>query len=59
MSIGTDVDEHDLSEIQQQFRLYARELDDKHDRQERIIKISRDITIESKRIIYLLHTINK
>lgn len=31
-------------------------IDDKNDRYERIIKISRDITIESKRIIFLLHT---
>jgi predicted translin family RNA/ssDNA-binding protein len=34
------------------------ELDDKNDRYERIVKISRDITIESKRIIFLLHTID-
>lgn len=40
----------------QQFKLYAAELDDKHDRYERIVKISRDITIESKRIIFLLQT---
>lgn len=41
------------------FRQYARELDAKHDRYERIIKRSRDITIESKRIIFLLHTVNQ
>lgn len=40
------------------FRNYSQELDDKHDRYERIIKISRDITIESKRIIFLLHTMD-
>lgn len=40
------------------FRQYAKELDDKHDRYERIVKHSRDITIESKRIIFLLHTID-
>lgn len=39
------------------FRQYARELDAKHDRYERIVKRSRDITIESKRIIFLLHTV--
>lgn len=27
----------------------------KHDRRERIIKVSRDITIGSKRLIFLLH----
>lgn len=32
-------------------------LDDRHDRYERIVKISRDITIESKRIIFALHRI--
>ncbi|XP_014219153.1 translin-associated protein X [Copidosoma floridanum] len=42
-----------------QFQAYAVELDTKHDRFERIIKISRDITIESKRIIFLLHTLDK
>lgn len=40
------------------FKQYAKELDDKHDRYERIVKISRDVTIESKRIIFLLHTID-
>lgn len=40
------------------FKQYALELDDKHDRYERIVKLSRDITIESKRIIFLLHTID-
>ncbi|XP_076758368.1 translin associated factor X [Xylocopa sonorina] len=47
------------SMILQQFRTYAAELDDKHDRFERIVKVGRDITIESKRIIFLLHTIDK
>lgn len=40
------------------FRQYATELCDKHDRYERIIKLSRDITIESKRLIFLLHTVD-
>lgn len=40
------------------FQEYAWELDDKHDRYERIVKLSRDITIEAKRIIFLLHTID-
>lgn len=42
-----------------QFRGYAAELDSKHDRYEAIVKLSRDITIESKRIIFLLHTFDK
>lgn len=45
--------------ILQLFSTYAVELDDRHDRYERILKISRDIVIESKRIIFLLHTIDK
>lgn len=42
-----------------QFKLIAQELDERNDRHERIVKISRDITIESKRIIFLLHTIDE
>lgn len=38
------------------FQQCSKELDDKQDRYERIVKIGRDITIESKRIIFLLHT---
>ena len=30
-------------------------LDSRHDRRERLVKLSRDITIESKRIIFCLH----
>ncbi|KAK0182899.1 hypothetical protein PV327_000986 [Microctonus hyperodae] len=52
-----NIDENNA--VIKQFRGYAAELDNKHDRYERIFKYSRDITIESKRIIYLLHTLNK
>ncbi|XP_014296808.1 translin-associated protein X [Microplitis demolitor] len=52
-----EIDEN--NPVIKQFREYASELDDKHDRYERIVKFSRDITIESKRIIFLLHTIDK
>lgn len=48
----------DCNPIVKCFRGYANELDDKHDRYERIVKYSRDITIESKRLIFLLHTID-
>ncbi|TDG51384.1 hypothetical protein AWZ03_002179 [Drosophila navojoa] len=44
--------------VVQAFRSYASELDAKHDRHERILKLSRDITIESKRIIFFLHSID-
>uniref|UniRef100_A0A8C1PF13 Translin-associated factor X n=1 Tax=Cyprinus carpio TaxID=7962 RepID=A0A8C1PF13_CYPCA len=36
---------------------FQRELDTKHDKHERLVKISRDITIESKRTIFLLHRV--
>ena len=39
------------------FNAYREELDDLHDRHERLVKISRDITIKSKRIIFLLHRV--
>uniref|UniRef100_A0A034VYP2 Translin-associated protein X n=1 Tax=Bactrocera dorsalis TaxID=27457 RepID=A0A034VYP2_BACDO len=48
----------ELNPVVKVFQEYALELDDKHDRYERIVKLSRDITIESKRIIFLLHTID-
>ncbi|CAG2235366.1 translin-associated protein X-like [Mytilus edulis] len=36
------------------FRQYQLELDTKHDKHERLVKLSRDVTIESKRTIFLL-----
>lgn len=39
--------------------LFLRELDSKHDKHERIFKLSRDITVESKRTIFLLHRITR
>ena len=39
------------------FLLDRSALDLKHDKQERIVKLSRDITAESKKIIFLLHRI--
>uniref|UniRef100_A0A8C8A0K8 TSNAX-DISC1 readthrough (NMD candidate) n=1 Tax=Oryzias sinensis TaxID=183150 RepID=A0A8C8A0K8_9TELE len=37
--------------------VFQQELDTKHDKYERLVKISRDITIESKRTIFLLHRV--
>ncbi|KAH3848110.1 translin-associated protein X-like [Dreissena polymorpha] len=48
-----DVDES--SPVIQMFRTFQKILDEKHDKHERIVKLSRDITIESKRAIFLLH----
>lgn len=39
------------------FQEYGRELDDRHDRHERIVKLSRDCTIHSKRVIFQLHRV--
>lgn len=47
------------SPVIQSFRKFGAELDAKHDRYERLVKQSRDVTIESKRIIFLLHSIDK
>lgn len=38
------------------FKTAARQLNERQDRHERLVKLSRDITIESKRIIFLLHS---
>lgn len=38
------------------FRAAAHKLNERQDRHERLVKLSRDITIESKRIIFLLHS---
>ena len=39
------------------FKEFATTLDDYNDRKERLVKIARDITVLSKRIIFLLHRI--
>ena len=44
-------------EIQTLFQQYQSELDCSHDKRERLVKLSRDITIQSKRIIFLLHRV--
>uniref|UniRef100_A0A3Q2SWI9 Translin-associated protein X n=1 Tax=Fundulus heteroclitus TaxID=8078 RepID=A0A3Q2SWI9_FUNHE len=39
------------------FEVFQQELDTRHDKHERLVKISRDVTIESKRAIFLLHRV--
>jgi len=41
------------------FRLFQTELDGRHDKHERLVKLSRDITVASKRIIFLLHRVSR
>lgn len=43
------------SPVAQAFLQYKTQLDTKHDKHEALVKISRDVTIESKRIIFHLH----
>lgn len=43
------------SAIQEQFRVYRTEIDAYNDRRERLIKASRDVTTQSKRLIFVLH----
>ncbi|XP_022324422.2 translin-associated protein X-like [Crassostrea virginica] len=47
-----DVDEQ--SDINRCFQKYQKELDCRHDKHERLVKLSRDVTIESKRVIFLM-----
>ncbi|CAK1550910.1 unnamed protein product [Leptosia nina] len=44
------------SPVLQMFKIAAHKLNDRQDRHERLVKLSRDVTIESKRIIFLLHS---
>lgn len=53
--LTSDVDES--SPVIQQFLAYQKILDAKHDKYERLVKLSRDVTIESKRTIFLLQRI--
>ncbi|XP_053567085.1 translin-associated protein X [Bombina bombina] len=39
------------------FKSFQQELDIRHDKYERLVKLGRDITIESKRTIFLLHRV--
>lgn len=56
---NTEPDTRVNVKVIEQFRQFAVELETKQDRYERIVKISRDITIESKRLIFYLHTFKK
>lgn len=48
----------DLSPVAKVFLEFQTELDARYDKHERLIKKSRDLTIESKRIIFLLHRVS-
>jgi len=48
-----------LSPISPLFRSLQTELDGRHDKYERLVKLSRDITVASKRIIFSVHRISR
>ncbi|XP_041644825.1 translin-associated protein X [Cheilinus undulatus] len=52
-----DVSANPSSPIFAAFKIFQQELDTRHDKYERLVKISRDVTIESKRTIFLLHRV--
>lgn len=57
-TIPTSASSHKIdpdSTVMKLFDEFRVELDEKHDRNERIVKLTRDVTIESKRVIFTLH----
>lgn len=52
-----DTNPNSSSPIMAAFKVFQQELDTKHDKYERLVKISRDVTIDSKRTIFLLHRV--
>ncbi|KAJ8365981.1 hypothetical protein SKAU_G00148120 [Synaphobranchus kaupii] len=54
---GDPSSEVNPSAVLSAFKTFQLELDCKHDKYERLVKLSRDITIESKRTIFLLHRV--
>lgn len=56
---GQDSDEcaNPCSPVITVFKVFQQALDTRHDKYERLVKISRDVTIESKRTIFLLHRV--
>ncbi|CAG09554.1 unnamed protein product, partial [Tetraodon nigroviridis] len=58
-NVGQDLEAraNPASAVLSVFKVFQQELDIKHDKYERLVKISRDVTIESKRTIFLLHRV--
>ncbi|XP_008320556.1 translin-associated protein X [Cynoglossus semilaevis] len=52
-----DVSVKSSSPVLAAFKVFQQELDTRHDKYERLVKLSRDVTIESKRSIFLLHRV--
>jgi predicted translin family RNA/ssDNA-binding protein len=51
-------EEDSSSPLLSAFKVFQQELDAKHDRHERLVKLSRDVTSQSKKIIFLLHRLS-
>ncbi|XP_029305808.1 translin-associated protein X isoform X2 [Cottoperca gobio] len=56
-ALDRDASDNPSSPVIAAFKVFQQELDTKHDKYERLVKISRDVTIESKRTIFLLHRV--
>ena len=54
-SLDEEKDEKDKSKYEDIFMSFKRELNARYDTQERLVKLSRDVTIQSKRVIFNLH----
>ncbi|KAM9847568.1 translin-associated protein X [Aulostomus maculatus] len=57
LAYDRDVTTNSSSHVMAAFKAFQKELDTRHDKYERLVKLSRDITIESKRTIFLLHRV--
>lgn len=57
LRMGDPASDVSSSPVLSAFKTFQLELDSKHDKYERLVKLSRDITIESKRTIFLLHRV--
>lgn len=59
MAAFTEDDETSESPLIKSFKKYSEVMKASQDKYERLFKLRRDITIESKRVIFLLHSIDK
>ncbi|KAJ8246129.1 hypothetical protein GJAV_G00263940 [Gymnothorax javanicus] len=57
LRMGDPGSDANSSAVLSAFKTFQLELDGRHDKYERLVKLSRDITIESKRTIFLLHRV--
>nr|CAB3267299.1 translin-associated protein X-like [Phallusia mammillata] len=58
MAQDSDLQDVSANDVNELFGAFRKELDARYDLHEKVVKISRDVTIESKRLIFLLHRID-